>query len=118
MTRIAGAIGSRVYELSAGVGGRLALRLMRAPLAAPGMSHWTSGSNHWPLAILAPDARSAATVISNFRQLVPDGRMKIHPGILGLLDAETLRAWFGSSSSKSALPDPRDDLEEQEGVPK
>ena len=79
---------------------------------------WTSGANHWLLDVIAPNPHSAAAVISNFRQLVPDGCMKIHPGILGLLDAETLRAWFGSSSSRSALPDPRDDLEEQEGVPK
>ena len=107
MTRIAGAIGSRVDELSAGAGGRLALRLMRAPLAAPGMSDWTSGTNHWLLDILAPDPRSAATVISNFRQLVPDGRMKIHPGILRLLDAETLKSWSGTGagSPSTGAPD-------------
>ena len=68
MTRIAGAIGSRVYELSAGVGGRLALRLMRAPLATLGMSDWTLGANLWLLDILSPDPRSAATIVSSFHQ--------------------------------------------------
>ena len=116
MTRIAGAIGSRVYELSAGVGGRLALRLMRAPLAAPGMSDWTSGTNHWLLDILAPDPRSAATVISNFRQLVPDGRMKIHPGILRLLDAETLKRWGGGKGAGSSSPSAPDVPQEQKDL--
>lgn len=52
---------------------------------------WTSGDNHWLPGVIAPDPRSAAAVIGNFRQLAKDGRMKLHPGILRLLDAETLK---------------------------
>ena len=100
MTRTADANGSHADNLSAGAGRLLAFRLMRAPLATPDMSHWTYGANHWLLDVLAPDPRSTATVISNFRQLVPDGRMKIHAGILLQLDPDTLKRWASSQSAE------------------
>ena len=93
MTRTSDTIGSHVDALSAGAGRLLAIRPMRAPLATPGMFDWTSGTNHWLLDVISPNSRGTAAVIASFRQLVPDGRMKIHPGILRLLDAETLKNW-------------------------
>ncbi len=52
---------------------------------------WTSGTNHWLLDVIAPDTRATDNVIANFRQVVKDGALKLHPIITRLVDAETLK---------------------------
>ncbi len=52
---------------------------------------WTSGSNAWLIDVIAPDPRGVASVIANFRQVVKDGSLKLHPLITRLVDAETLK---------------------------
>ena len=119
MTRTSDTIGSHVDALSAGAGRLLAIRPMRAPLATPGMFDWTSGTNHWLLDVISPNSRGTATVIASFRQLVPDGRMKIHPGILRLLDAEMLKRWArgaGVSDAGSSAAGEQDRREPQKDV--
>jgi len=51
---------------------------------------WNSGTNNWLLDVIAPDQRAAASVIANFRQVVKEGSLKLHPLITRLVDAETL----------------------------
>lgn len=51
---------------------------------------WNSGSNNWLLDVIAADQRAAASVIANFRQVVKDGSLKLHPLITRLVDPETL----------------------------
>lgn len=51
---------------------------------------WNSGDNNWLLDVIAPDQRSTASVIANFRQVVKQGSLKLHPLITRLVDAETL----------------------------
>lgn len=51
---------------------------------------WTSGSNNWLLDVIAPDAKTTAAVIANFRQLVKEGGLKLHPLVTRLVDRETL----------------------------
>lgn len=51
---------------------------------------WTSGDNNWLLDVIAPDKATTATVIANFRQVVKQGGLKLHPLVTRLVDAETL----------------------------
>lgn len=52
---------------------------------------WNSGSNNWLLDVIAPDQKTTAAVIANFRQLVKEGNLKLHPLVTRLVDAETLQ---------------------------
>ncbi|AQR73260.1 toxin-activating lysine-acyltransferase [Sphingomonas sp. LM7] len=52
---------------------------------------WNSGDNNWLLDVIAPDQKTTATVIANFRQLVKEGGLKLHPLVTRLVDAETLQ---------------------------
>ena len=52
---------------------------------------WNSGPNNWLLDVIAPDAKATARVIANFRQVVKEGSLKLHPIIARLVDAETLK---------------------------
>jgi hemolysin-activating ACP:hemolysin acyltransferase len=52
---------------------------------------WTSGDNNWLLDVIAPDAKTTAAVIANFRQLVKEGGLKLHPLVTRLVDPETLK---------------------------
>ena len=51
---------------------------------------WNSGTNHWLFDVIAPDTKTTANVIANFKQVVKDGALKLHPIIARLVDAETL----------------------------
>ena len=52
---------------------------------------WTSGSINWLLDVIAPDAKSTASVIANFRQVVKEGSLRLHPIVTRLVDPETLK---------------------------
>ena len=51
---------------------------------------WNSGSINWLFDVIAPDARTVASVIANFRQLAKEGELRLHPIITRLVDRETL----------------------------
>lgn len=51
---------------------------------------WNSGSNNWLIDVIAPDKKAAAAVIANFKQVVKEGNLKLHPLITQLIDKETL----------------------------
>lgn len=72
---------------------------------------WTSGDNNWLLDVIAPDQKTTATVIANFRQLVKEGGLKLHPLVTKLVDAETLAKMGASRGGKpeaeaSPMPEP------------
>ena len=52
---------------------------------------WTSGKINWLLDVIAPDPNAAARVIANFKQVVKEGSLRLHPLIGRLVDEETLR---------------------------
>jgi hemolysin-activating ACP:hemolysin acyltransferase len=52
---------------------------------------WTSGSINWLIDVIAPDQRTTATVIANFKQVVKEGSLRLHPLITRLVDEETLK---------------------------
>lgn len=52
---------------------------------------WNSGNNNWLIDVIAPDQKATASVIANFRQVVKEGGLKLHPLITQLVDKETLK---------------------------
>lgn len=52
---------------------------------------WTSGSINWLIDVIAPDQKTTARVIANFKQVVKEGSLRLHPLITRLVDEETLR---------------------------
>jgi cytolysin-activating lysine-acyltransferase len=52
---------------------------------------WNSGDINWLLDVIAPDQRATASVIANFKQVVKEGGLRLHPLITRLVDPETLQ---------------------------
>jgi cytolysin-activating lysine-acyltransferase len=52
---------------------------------------WNSGSINWLFDVIAPDRQATAKVIANFRQVVKQGSLRLHPLVARLLDEETLK---------------------------
>lgn len=51
---------------------------------------WNSGSINWLLDVIAPNRKLTASVIANFKQVVKDGNLRLHPLVTRLVDPETL----------------------------
>ncbi|WP_284166133.1 toxin-activating lysine-acyltransferase [Frigidibacter sp. SD6-1] len=51
---------------------------------------WQSGSINWLLDVIAPDRKTAGRVIANFRQVVKEGELRMHPHVVGLIEKEML----------------------------
>lgn len=68
---------------------------------------WNSGTNNWLIDVIAPDQRSTASVIANFRQVVKQGSLRLHPLITRLVDEETLKKMGAHKASEgAAAPEP------------
>jgi hemolysin-activating ACP:hemolysin acyltransferase len=52
---------------------------------------WASGEINWLIDVIAPDQAATARVIANFKQVVKEGSLRLHPHITRLVDAETLK---------------------------
>ena len=52
---------------------------------------WNSGSINWLIDVIAPNRKMTAAVIANFKQVVKEGGLRLHPLITRLVDAETLQ---------------------------
>lgn len=52
---------------------------------------WTSGDINWLLDVIAPNPKTTASVIANFKQVVKEGSLRLHPLITRLVDEETLK---------------------------
>ncbi len=67
---------------------------------------WTSGDINWLLDVIAPDQKTAASVIANFKQVVKEGGLRLHPVITKLVDEETLKKMgaekIGTPDTKAA----------------
>ncbi len=51
---------------------------------------WNSGEINWLLDVIAQDAKATTAVLANFKQVVKDGDLRLHPVITRLVDKETL----------------------------
>lgn len=67
---------------------------------------WTSGDINWLLDVIAPDQRTTTSVIANFKQVVKDGSLRLHPIITRLVDTETLQKMGAERMSAPDLPKP------------
>ena len=52
---------------------------------------WMSGDINWLLDVIAPNQKLTTAVISNFRQVIKEGEMRIHPLVTRLVDPEALK---------------------------
>jgi len=52
---------------------------------------WNSGSINWLIDVIAPNRRMTTAVIANFKQVVKQGDLRLHPLVTRLVDAETLK---------------------------
>lgn len=55
-----------------------------------GPDDWNSGEINWLLDVIAPGSDGTAKVISNFRQVVKEGDLRMHPIISRLVDKDVL----------------------------
>jgi cytolysin-activating lysine-acyltransferase len=62
---------------------------------------WTSGSINWLLDILAPNAQLASMVLGNFKQVVKEGQLSVHPVVGRQVDRKVLEQMGVSSSALS-----------------
>lgn len=51
---------------------------------------WNSGDTHWLLDVIAPSQKVATAVLANFKQVVKDKSIRIHPVVSQLVDREVL----------------------------
>lgn len=65
---------------------------------------WNSGEINWLLDIVAPDRATVATVIGNFRKVIKQGELRLHPMISRLVDAETLEK-MGARKTSDDTPE-------------
>lgn len=52
---------------------------------------WTSGEINWLLDLIAPSQKLATSLLVNFKQLVKQGDVRIHPLVTRLVDPEVLK---------------------------
>lgn len=52
---------------------------------------WTSGNINWLLDVIAPHQRLATAVIANFKQVVKEGDLRIHPLLTRLVEPDALK---------------------------
>lgn len=63
---------------------------------------WTSGQNNWLIDVIAADRKATTSVIANFRQVLKEGSLKLHPLITRLVDEETLKSMGASKGGERA----------------
>lgn len=63
---------------------------------------WNSGNINWLLDIIAADQATVTTVIANFRQVVKEGELRLHPLISRLVDPETLEKMGARKTPETA----------------
>lgn len=66
---------------------------------------WNSGDINWLLDVIAPDSATITTVIANFRQVIKDGELRLHPLIARMIDSETLEKMGARKASDEKTDD-------------
>ena len=63
---------------------------------------WTSGEINWLIDVIAPDQKVAASVIANFKQVVKEGDLRMHPIIGRLVDKDVLEKLGARTTNSQA----------------
>ncbi|EAR51646.1 rzcC protein, putative [Oceanicola granulosus HTCC2516] len=66
---------------------------------------WNSGDINWLFDVIASDRATIATVVANFRKVVKEGDLRLHPLMTRLIDTETLQK-MGARRTDEAAPAP------------
>jgi len=75
---------------------------------------WASGEINWLMDVSAPDQPTTVRVITNFKQVIKGGDLRLHPLITRLVDRETLEKMGAqqvnpdSAASDTAAPEKAD----------
>ena len=64
---------------------------------------WASGKINWLIDVIAPDQKTTASVLGNFKQVVKEGDLRLHPLIGRLVDKETLEKMGARQGAASDL---------------
>jgi cytolysin-activating lysine-acyltransferase len=64
---------------------------------------WASGDRVWLFDVIAPSRQMASTVLANFKQVVKEGEVHIHPMVARMVDPELLKK-MGAVSEGPASP--------------
>lgn len=59
---------------------------------------WASGDKHWLLDVIAPTQKLASLVVANFRQVVKEGELRIHPMAARMVDKDMLERMAAASA--------------------
>jgi cytolysin-activating lysine-acyltransferase len=73
---------------------------------------WTSGDLPWLLDVIAADRTQATSVLANFRQVVGEKPIKIHPMVARLIDPAVLEklklaSAADTTATATSIPEPR-----------
>lgn len=64
---------------------------------------WTSGEINWLFDVIAPDQKTTIDVIANFKQVVKNGDLRMHPVVGRLVDEEILKKMGAGRESKEEV---------------
>ena len=73
---------------------------------------WTSGDITWLLEVIAPSQKLSTAVLANFRQVVKEGQVRIHPLVAKMVDPEMLKKM---GAAPVAAPKNEDKIIEESG---
>jgi len=65
---------------------------------------WNSGEINWLLDVIAADQQATVSVLCNFKQVIKEGDLRLHPVIAKLVDAETLEK-MGAAQQGAETPE-------------
>ena len=63
---------------------------------------WVSGDINWLLDVIAPNQKLTTSVIANFRQVIKEGDVRMHPLVARLVDPEALKKMGAAPISSTA----------------
>jgi len=64
---------------------------------------WNSGDINWLLDIIAPDKKTTTSVIANFKQVVKEGNLRLHPIVTRLVDEDVLEKMGAQKMGETPL---------------
>ena len=74
---------------------------------------WTSGEINWLLDVIAPTEEAILAVITNFRQVVKEGQLRLHPMVTRMVNKETLEKLGASKLSDQPAAETQPEAEQQ-----